>query len=480
MPEESLKYKTKKGLYWNTASNFASRGIQFIFGIILARLLSPDAYGVIGMLTVFIAVVSVFVDCGFSQSLIRKQDRTQTDFSTEFYFNIVVGIICYLILFLSSPLIADFYNMPILSPILKVVGIRVILGSFIVVQASQFAIRLDFKTPAKISVSTQIFTGIIGIVLAYLGWGVWALVFQQLAGSILGAILLWIFAKWRPTWEFSMSSFKYQWNFGSKVLGSSLLSILYDNIQPLIVGKFFSARSLGLFSRANSFAIFPSSNLSGILANVSFPILSKVNNDEQKLSEVYRKLLQMSAYICFPLMVCLAVVASPLVKLLLTEKWYDCIPMLWISCFALIWQPISRINLDLLKVAGRTDVLLKLEIIKKVTGVILLFLSVPYGIIALCFANLLICVFAVIINTVMTSKVLKVSFITQVKDLSPFFIHSLIMGALAYVISSQIQSDLLSLIVGVLICAIYYLLVSILLMKESFNNILYMLNVRKS
>ena len=229
MSQDNLKQKTKTGLYWSAVGNFANQGMRFVFGLILARLLSPDAYGVIGMLGVFMCVVSVFIDCGFSQALIAKQDRTQTDFSTEFFFNIGVGIVGYAMLFVAAPFIADFYNMEILSPVLRVIGLGVVINSLCVVQSAQFSIRLDFKTPAKLGVATNLFSGVIGIALAYCGWGVWALVFQQIAGGLLYAILIWIMAGWRPTLEFSKDSFLYLWNYGSKILASSLIQQFYDN-----------------------------------------------------------------------------------------------------------------------------------------------------------------------------------------------------------------------------------------------------------
>lgn len=380
----SLKQQTKKGLYWSALGNFANQGMRFAFGIILARLLSPDAYGVIGMLSIFMCIVSTFIDCGFSQALISKQNRTQADFSTEFWFNIGVGIAGYFILFLSSPLIADFYNMPILSPILKVIGLGIVINSLCVVQSAQFAIQLDFKTPAKISVFTQMVSGIVGIALAYCGWGVWALVFQQVGSSLFNAILLWILAGWRPTVEFSKDSFNYLWSYGSKVLGASLIQQVYDNLYPLVIGKFFNASQLGLYSRANGFATLPSTNLSSILGSVTFPVLSKLNNDKDKLIAVYVKMIRCTSFLVFPLMIGMAAVAGPLVKLLLNPQWNGCIIMLQILCFALIWQPLSFLQINLLKVIGRTDIILKLEIMKRSVGLITIFVSIPFGVIGMC------------------------------------------------------------------------------------------------
>jgi len=472
--QENLKDKTKRGLMWSTIGNFANQGIRFVFGIILARLLSPDDYGVIGMLTIFMCIVSTFIDCGFSQALISKQNRTQADFSTEFFFNIGVGIVGYGILFLISPFVADFYNMSILSPVLKVVGLGVVINSLCVVQSAQFSIRLDFKTPAKISVISQLSSGAIGIALAYNGWGVWSLVFQQIMGGFFNAIMLWILAKWRPTLEFSKESFKYLWKYGSNVLGSSILSQIYDNIQPLIVGKVFNANTLGLYSRALNFAQLPSTNLSNILGNVTFPILTRINGELIRMANVYRRMIKVTGYVVFPLMIGLAAVSSPLVKVLLNDQWYGCIILLQITSISLMWQPISFINLNLLKAANRPDVVLKLELIKKPLGLVVLLVSAYFGIIPFALGNLVICVFAVSVNTIYTSKILKITFYNQIKDLSTPFIASIIMGLIVYITVGLIDNEYISLFVGVLIGVSCYLLESKLFMSNLMKDTLSM------
>lgn len=465
MAEENLKQATKKGLFWSTASNLANQGIRFVFGIILARLLSPNDYGVIGILTVFMSVVSVFIDCGFSQALIRKQDRTQTDFSTEFYFNIGVGIIGYAVLFVSAPFIADFYDMEILTSVLRVLGLGVIINSLCVVQSAQFAIRLDFKTPAKIAVGTQMFSGVLGIVLAYFGWGVWALVFQQVMGGLLNAVLLWLLAGWHPTVEFSKSSFQYLWGYGSKILGASLIQQIYDNIYPLVIGKFFSPSSLGQYSRAQGFASLPSGNLSGILGSVTFPILSKINNDHDKLVATYRRMIKTTAFIVFPLMIGMAAVASPMVKMLLNEQWYECIPLLQLICLALIWQPLSSLQLNVLKIIGRTDVVLKLELYKRSFGLVTIFASIPFGVSGMCIGFIIFYLYSFCMNTYYISKTLDFSFTEQIKDLLPVFLNSLLMGFIVISASVFFPNPILAFILCVLLGAIYYIASSRILNK---------------
>ena len=473
-----LKRQVKTGIYWSAASNFANKGMQFVFSIILARLLAPSDYGVVGMLTIFITIIQLFVDSGFSQAIITKQDRTQQDLSTAFFFNIGVGILGYAILFMVSPCIARFYGMPILSPILKVSALGVVFNSLSIVQSANFAIRLDFKTPAIISVFSQFFAGLIGIILAYNGFGVWSLVFQQVVGGAVGVVLNWISVRWIPSMEFSVSSFRYMFGYGSKVLGASIISTVYDNIQPLIIGKCFSATMLGLFSRAQSFAVFPSSNFSGILNGVTFPLLSKINGDIQRLASVYRRLIRMSAFIVFPLMIGLAALAEPVVKILLPEALEYTHTIFQIICFSLIWQPISSVNLNLLKAAKRPDIVLKLEIVKKIVGLSFLFASIPFGIIVMCFANLISCIFAVIVNTIMTSRTLGLPFIEQLKDLGPILGNSLIMGSIVYATAFFINNHILVLTIGITIGAMYYIFVSKLFMKDLFDDAIYMIKNR--
>lgn len=435
MSQDNLKQKTKKGLYWSAAGNFANQGMRFVFGLILARLLSPDAYGVIGMLGVFMCVVSVFIDCGFSQALIAKQDRTQTDFSTEFFFNIGVGIVGYAMLFVAAPFIADFYNMEILSPVLRVIGLGVVINSLCVVQSAQFSIRLDFKTPAKLGVATNLFSGVIGIALAYCGWGVWALVFQQIVGGLLYAILIWIMAGWRPTLEFSKDSFHYLWNYGSKILASSLIQQVYDNLYPLVIGKFFSARQLGLYSRAQGFASLPSTELSSVLGSVTFPVLSKINNDRERLIEIYRKMMRTTAFIVFPMMLGLCATASPLIKILLNEQWYECIFLCQLLCCALIWQPLSFIHISVLKVVGRTDVVLKLEMLKRSMGLLSIFGAIPFGVVGMCIGFNIFYIYCFSLNTYFTSKVLNVPIRKQIFDILPILTNALFMGIVVYTLT---------------------------------------------
>ena len=317
----SLKQKTVKGVIWSTLERFSVQGIQFVVMIIMARMLTPNDYGLVGMLAVFIAVSQSLVDSGFSQALIRKQDRTETDNSTVFYFNIIVGFILYGLLFASAPFIADFYNEPQLTAITRVIGLSVLFNSLVVVQRALLTIKIDFKTQAKAALTAAIISGILGIWMAASGYGVWSIVAQQLANLGINTLLLWILSHWRPSLIYSWKSFHELFGFGSKLMVSGLIDTIYRNIYLIVIGRVFSAADLGYYTRAHQFTDFPSSNVSGIIQRVTYPILCSIQNENERLSDVYRRFLRLSAFIVFPLMMGLAAVAEPLVLTLLKEQW---------------------------------------------------------------------------------------------------------------------------------------------------------------
>ncbi len=443
-----LKQKTIKGLLWSAVDNFSNLGVSFIIGIILARLLSPDDYGIVAMVVIFFAIAQTFVDSGFSNAIVRKKDRTESDLSTCFYFNIFVGLGFYVLLFLCSPFIADFYNQPILSPIVKISGLNVLINSLCIVQQAQFTIQIDFKTQAKVTLTSTVISGILGILLAYFGYGVWALVWQGVIGSFIRMLLLWIFSKWRPRESFSKDSFHYLFGYGSKLLASGLLDTTYNNIYPIVIGKFYSPAQLGNFSRALSFAQLPSSNITSILQRVTFPVLSTIQDDIPRLQANYRRLLKLSAFIVFPLMMGLASVAFPLIRVVLTPKWEGCSLYLQIICFALILYPIHAINLNLLQVKGRSDLFLRLEVIKKIVGVCIMCITIPLGITAMCIGMVVSSLISLFINTYYTGKLINIGCLKQIRDLLPILFNSLLMGSMVYLFIQLFNNDLVKLIVG--------------------------------
>jgi capsular polysaccharide repeat unit transporter len=460
---DNLKAKATRGLFWSSVDRFSSQGISFVFSIFLARILDISDYGIVAMIVVFMAVAQAFVDSGFSSALIRKPDLNEEDKSTAFYFNIIVGLTCYGILFVVSPLIADFYDEPLLSPIIRVTGLSIIFNSLCVVQRALFTIAVDFKTQAIISLVCTVISGVVGLVMAYNGYGVWALVAQSTSSTFLNFVLLWFCSRWHPITGFSKASFRYLFNFGSKLLVSGLLDTLYNNAYPIVIGKFYNSAQLGLFSRAQSYASLPSSNITGILQRVTFPVLSLMQDDDERLALNYRRLLRVSAFVVFPLMVMLAAVAAPLIRVMITSKWDGCVGFLQILSIAMMWYPIHAINLNLLQVRGRSDLFLRLEIYKKIFGVLILICTIPLGVTAMCWGLVVGSVFSLVMNTYYTGKLIKVGFFIQMKDLLPTLVNSVIMGGIAYYIVNNIDSSIISLIAACSVSIVFYFTTSYLL-----------------
>lgn len=476
----SLKEKTVKGVIWSAVDRFSAQGIQFVFSILIARLLVPEDYGVIAMLNIFLAVSQTFIDSGFGTALIRKIDRTETDFSTVFYFNIAVAVFFYLGLFFAAPAIANFYNTPLLVPVTRVTAINLVIGSLSGIHNAKLSIAIDFKSRAKISIVSAVLTGSVGLWMAYSGYGVWALVVQTVFAGIIRTIMLWIIVKWYPKLVFSWKSFKEMFSFGSKLLASGLLDTIYNNIYPLVIGKVFSPTTLGVYSKANSLAQFPSSNITSVLQSVTFPVLSTIQNEEDRLAAAYKRFLRIAAFVVFPLMMGLSAVADPFIRLALTDKWEGAIYLLQIICFWMMWYPIHAINLNILQVKGRSDYFLKLEIIKKVQGVIVLCITVPMGIVAMCYGSLISSIICLIWNTYYTKKLFGYGFFAQMKDLFPVIMHSLAMWLLVSVIVHFMPNLWLKLIVGVLSGMVYYIVGAYLMKFPEMDELLSILKLKRN
>lgn len=429
MAEQSLKQKTFNGMLWSATDRFASTGISFVFNLLIARILIPEDYGIVAMLGIFMAICQCFIDSGFGAALIRKTDRTEADFNTVFYFNLAVSLVAYGLLFLSAPLIARFYAQPLLVKVTRLVGLNLIINALAAIQNTKLTIDINFKSRALISLISIIFTGSIGLFLAYKGYGVMALVFQGLASSTIRSILLWAIVRWRPRLLFSVKSFKEMFAFGSSLLASGLLDTIYNNVYTLVIGKVFSPAKLGNYSRADSLAQFPSAGIMSVLQSVSYPVLSSIQDDEERLRASYKKFLNLSAFVIFPLMIGFAAVADPFIRLCLTDKWEAAIPMMQILCFALMWYPIHAINLNILQVKGRSDYFLRLEIIKKCIGVATLCVTIPMGLMAMCFGRIFTSVICLPLNTYYTKKLIDYGFIAQMKNMMHIIILSIVMGA---------------------------------------------------
>ncbi len=469
---DSLKAKTVHGVLWSALERFSLQGIQFVINIIMARLLAPSDYGLIAMLAIFLQISQAFIDSGFTNALIQRKDRSETDFSTVFYFNVVIAFVFYLILFISAPWIADFYRMPALVPITRVIALNLIISALSAVHKTKLTINIDFKTQSKASLSAAAISGIIGIWGAYSGWGVWALIAQTLLNSLLLTLLLYYFLHWKPLWIFSMDSFKRLFSFGSRLLVSGLIHTLYYNLYTLVIGRKFSAISLGYYTRAEQFVIFPSANVNAIISRVTFPVLSSIQDDTERLAEAYRKYIRLSSFIIFPLMMGLAALAKPVVALLLTEKWLGVVALLQILCFDWMFDHLSIINLNLLYVKGRSDLALRLEIVKKVIATTILFSSIPFGLIGMCWGRVLYSLIAVYLNTYYTKSLIGLSLRNQIRDIIPYWLLALGMGGVVMWISSFVDLLWLQLFAGVAIGSVCYLGCAYLLKLSIYKELL--------
>lgn len=472
---DTLKQQTKKGLYWSFFNQFSNYGMQFCIGIVMARLLSPSDYGITALPGVFMAIAGIFQDSGMTGALIRKEKIEEKDYSTLFIYSIAMGIFMYAVLFIASPWIADFFHTPILIPLIRVTALTFLWGPVSTVQYVILKRKLDFKTPTKISIATKIFSGVIGITLAYMGYGLWALVISGVLSSFLGLVIVAYVVKWYPKTGWSKDSFKYLWDYGNKMLASALLDTAYNNITPVFVGKYYSPADLGVYNRARNYAQMPSQNVTGVIQNVTFPVLSKMLNDDEGLARNYRRMIRTTAFIVFPMMFMLSALARPLILTMITAKWESCIILLQLMCFSLMWYPIHAMNLNLLQVKGRTDLFLRLEIIKKIIGLSILVITLPQGLVIFCIGSIISSILCLVINTYYTGKLIDVGFLTQMKDLTPILLLSAVMYLAIYCTNSFIENMVLQIIIGGIVGAFIYLGGAFLFRFEELNDVKYML-----
>lgn len=473
-----IKRKTRVAIYWDTFNKFSAQGLSFLFGIILARILSPTDYGIIALPLVFFAISQCFIDCGFSAALIRKPVVTEEDLNTAFYFNVFVGVLFYLILFLISPLIADFYNVPILSKLLKITALSTI---FTPLQSVHYAIlnrNLNYKIPAIISLVNCVISGIFGVYLAYSGLGVWALAFQGLMGHIVNVVLIWSLSKWRPTLIWSKESFQYLFGFGGKMLASGVIDAIHDNIYPIVIGKFYSARDLGLYNRALGFSQLPYKQINGIMDGISFPVLSKLQEDEKQLSMAFLRLLRIIIFILCPVLLGISALSTPLVVLMITEKWIECVPLLQLLCFAIILWPVQTLNFTMLKVKGRTDILLRLNVGIKILGFIVMCFTVPHGLLAIGYGSIVHVIMAFFWITYYTGKVSNAGMMIQIKSIIPILLLGGCMYILILIVIYFIKAMFLQLLVGTIVGGAFYILMAYLFGFPEIHDVKYMFHMK--
>lgn len=450
----SLKGKTIHGVIWSLIDNVSSSGVIFFVGIILARLLTPEEYGVMAMVSIFIAISNSIIDSGFSSALIRKVKVKPIEYNTVFYFNLLISLLLYICLFFISPFIALFFREPILCEVMRVIGLILIINALSIIPYTIFVREINFKTQTIISLIASVGSGVIGVWMAFSGQGVWSLVGQQLGRQCLNTLFLWFFCHWKPTVSFSMTAFKEMFGFGSKLLLSGLLDTIYKDIYYIVIGRCFSSSILGQYTRAKQFSMVFSTNLTTVVQRVSFPVLSSIQDDSIRLREAYRKVIKSTMLVSFACMLGLAAIAKPLLILLISDKWLPAVYFLQIVCFSNMLYPLHAINLNILKVKGRSDVFLKLEVIKKVLAIFPILVGVYLGIEMMLWGSVIISVISYFLNAYYSASLINYSVYEQLKDIFPSFIVSLGVGFLMWSISLLSISYYLMLIIQLSTCFI--------------------------
>lgn len=469
----SLRNEAIKGMSWSAIEKFASQAIAFVLGIIMARLLAPSDYGIIGMLAIFMAIANTLADSGFGSALIQKKNRNPEDYSTFFLFNLGISTLLYLILFFSAPWIADFYHTPILKDVTRVVTLQLILNALFNAQHTKLRIDLRFKEVSIISLISQVVTGAVGVLLAFLGWGVWALVWQAIFSCIIRGILAIICLRgWTPGVRFSKASFKSLFGFGSKILASSLINTIYGNLYTLIIGRRFTPDEVGFYNRGVQLATFPSNVATDVIVSVNYPILSRFQDDDARLIQAYRKMLTVPLFILYPIIIGLGVLAEPTVGLLLKEKWLPCVPFLQIMCLGAVFAPLTHINLNLLYVKGRSDLVLKLELIKKPIGFALILITMHFGIMWLMAGKVLYEFIAFSFNCHYTGKILGYGWKEQVREIFPILLKASIMGLAVYLVCFLLSGWWAKLLIGTATGILVYLLIAIITQDKIFAELL--------
>lgn len=441
MAEENLKNKTVKGVGWSAVDNVAQYAVTFVVGIVLARLLSPDDYGLIGIITIFTAVCTAIINGGFSTALIRKNDCTDDDYNTAFIVNLGLSLVLYAVIFLCSPLIANFFGKQELVALTRVSSITMIIGALAIVQQTRLTKRIDFKTQTKISLISAITSGMIGIGMALAGCGVWSLVCQSIASQLLRTILLWFYNKWVPRLRFSKTSFNDLFGFGWKMMVSSVLNSVWNELYQVVVGKWYSPATLGQYTRAIQFSNIFSSNLTSVIERVSYPVLSNIQDEKERMVAAYRRIIKLTMFFAFTGTFALGAVSEPLLYCLIGEKWHEAATYLPLICLVASLYPLHSLNLNMLKVQGRSDLFLFLEILKKIIGLVPLFVGAFVGIFPMLFTSIGTSIICYFLNSYFPGKLLGYTSWKQLKDIAPSFFIALTMAIVVYLLKFLPLSD---------------------------------------
>lgn len=463
--------RIKSSVIWSAIDKIAYSGMQLIINLVLARLILPEEYGLVAMISIFIAIGQTFIDSGFSQSLIHKQNRTTIDYSTVFYFNIGVATLFYLIIFSIAPLIAKFYNNEIFIPLTRFVALNLIISSFSIIQRAVLTIKTDFKTLAIISVLSIIISGVIGILLAYKGYGVWAMVAQTLLNHFLAALLLWVFVRWKPVLSFSVKSFKELFSYGSKLLVSRLINTICQNIHSLLIGKCYTRQDVAFFTNANQLSLYSAGYLNEIIQRALFPIQCEMQDDIEKTRQFFFKMMRLSSYIISPIMATMIVLAEPFVLTILTDKWSEMIIYMQIIAFAYMLYPIMSSN-QMFNVLGRTDLYLKTEIIKKIFFIIVVTITLKLGVFAMCVGIVVYNFIEMFVTILILNKIIPVSFKDILNNIMPSILLTIGSSIITLIVISFIKVMLIKLLLGGLIAICSYILFSKMFKSQDYSDII--------
>lgn len=468
MQKESLKNKTIKGVGWSAADAFLGQGVTFIVGLVLARLLSPDEYGLIGICLIFTTVLNGIVDSGFSNALIRKKEVTDEDYNTMFMTNMAISIVLYILLFVSAPFVSDFFHRIELTALVRATGLILFFNALSITQVTILTKKIDFKTKTKASFVSAIISGGIGIVMAYMGYGVWALVAQQLSKQLFYTICLWFLNKWWPKFTFYKDSFKYMWGFGWKLLASGILNNVWNQLYQVVIGRCYTSATLGHYTRANEYASIFSSNLTTIVQRVSFPALAEIQDDKERMVQGYRKVIKITMFVTAICMISLGAVSEPMIYTLIGTKWHEAATYLPLICITMSLYPLHAINLNILQVLGRSDIFLYLEFLKKIVGLLPLVIGICCGIYYMLLASIFTGIISLYLNTWYTGKTLSYTFIKQIRDIAPSYFTALVIAVAVYFLKFLVLPCYVVLVLQIIVGIIVGLSISELIKFEEY------------
>ncbi len=470
--ESNSKKTIISGLFWRYGERTCAQGVQFIVSVVLARLLTPNEYGAVGLITALIAVGNVFVQAGFGNALIQKKDADQTDFSSVFYISVGLGVVLSLCVQFAAPFIADFYRQPNLANPIRVLSLMLILAGINSVQQAYVSRKMIFKKFFFATIIGTVISAFVGIALAYMGYGIWALVAQQLTNQLIDTLVLWFTVRWRPNLCFSVDRIKRLFGFGWKLLVSSLIDTIYNNLYTFVIGKAYSADDVGYYNRGKNIPNMVITNINSSIQSVLFPAISKVQSDRERVKTLVRRSIMTSTFLIFPCMAGLAAIARPLTIILLTEKWLPCVPLMQFCCFVYAFWPIHTANLQAISALGRSDIYLSLEVQKKVVGVAILAVTIPMGIYPMMVGRCISTVISAFLNARPNKELFGYSFKEQIRDIIPSFILSLVMAGIVVSVNLLNWNVWVTLVIQVIAGATVYIGGAKLLRLESLEFVL--------